>query len=570
MRKLIPLLILLIVVGMFAPLFTSTLEADSNTESNTIGPKGGLVPCGRVEDDDSTENIDETVPCHLCHLFLMFERIVDFTLAYIVPPIAALMILIGGFLFMFGGASEEQITQARKIFTTVAIGIALIYGSYIIVSTFMTAVGVADWTGLDSWYELKLDDCPMSPEEVDRDSENGSSNGSENGNGNGNLSVSCTASPDPADTGNPITFSSSPSGGSGSYSYQWSGDCTGTSKNCNKTFSSEGTYGATVQVTSDGNSVSNSCSVEIHEKDTCEDLNYGNCFSSSDCCVYVCRHPDHPGAPIGSPNYEQICLAKESGGCQEVDAQDVEEVDDSWNCSEGEDSSDNTGDECDNQDDCWDFLENETSVDSECLDSVHCDNGECSGTAKNSIPTDPDSRVACDPDSNDAQSDDYDAACYFCNNQGGCVPVEGESCGNECSQCNSSGECNLDCNLESCQGTQAYCNNCSPCGNGTIEDYCGEVCDKAENKGCEDGKVCSDDCTECVDKKFVCHEYDANTHVLYYENHPYAISSCASYRENNIAGDGSDEKLGDVWKEACQEDPCEIDCKVYNDNCITK
>ncbi len=162
MKKSALILIALVIVGLTAPIF-----ADAQV---------GLVPCGRgdptdgQDPDPNTPNIDESVPCQLCHLFLMFERIVDFVLAYIVPPIAALMLLIGGFMLMFAGASPDQLTQAKGILTTVVIGIVLIYGSYIIVSTFLTAVGVADWTGLDSWYQLNLKDCPMSPEEVDSDS----------------------------------------------------------------------------------------------------------------------------------------------------------------------------------------------------------------------------------------------------------------------------------------------------------------------------------------------------------------------------------------------------------------
>lgn len=190
MKKLFLILIIgLVLIGAIAPIFANAQE------DVQVGPKGGLVPCGRAQDDPDTDNIDETVSCHLCHLFMMFERIIDFVLAYIVPSITALMILFGGFLFMFAGASAEQLSKAKSIFTTVIIGIVLIYASYIIVNTFMTAVGVADWTGLDSWYELELDDCPMSPSEVDNNGggNGGSNGGGGNGNGNSNIqdSISC-------------------------------------------------------------------------------------------------------------------------------------------------------------------------------------------------------------------------------------------------------------------------------------------------------------------------------------------------------------------------------------------
>lgn len=78
------------------------------------------------------------------------------------------------------------------------------------------------------------------------------------------LTASCSASPDPALINQPVTFSAQASGGTGSYTYSWSGACTGTNKTCSKTFSSPNTYSATVTISSGTQSISKNCSVTIN------------------------------------------------------------------------------------------------------------------------------------------------------------------------------------------------------------------------------------------------------------------------------------------------------------------
>jgi len=77
------------------------------------------------------------------------------------------------------------------------------------------------------------------------------------------LQVSCHASPNPAHVNQPVTFYANVSGGTGVYSYNWSGACTGTSSSCIRTFSQPGTYSVTLTVTSENQTQSASCSVNI-------------------------------------------------------------------------------------------------------------------------------------------------------------------------------------------------------------------------------------------------------------------------------------------------------------------
>jgi len=77
------------------------------------------------------------------------------------------------------------------------------------------------------------------------------------------LSVSCQAYPNPAQINQIVTFLAQASGGTGSYSYSWSGACIGNSQSCQRSFSGAGSYSATVTVTSGCQTKSATCSVTV-------------------------------------------------------------------------------------------------------------------------------------------------------------------------------------------------------------------------------------------------------------------------------------------------------------------
>jgi len=86
------------------------------------------------------------------------------------------------------------------------------------------------------------------------------------------LTVTCSASPNPAQVNQTVTFTAYPSGGTGTYSYSWTGACTCNSKSCSTSFSQPGTYTATVTVTSGSQTKSASCSVNVESPDPTVDL----------------------------------------------------------------------------------------------------------------------------------------------------------------------------------------------------------------------------------------------------------------------------------------------------------
>lgn len=79
-----------------------------------------------------------------------------------------------------------------------------------------------------------------------------------------NFNISCSASPNPVKTGENVTFTAIVSGGTGPYTYTWSGACEGSSASCTNSFSSPGEKSALLIVVSDDPYVRNvSCSVSV-------------------------------------------------------------------------------------------------------------------------------------------------------------------------------------------------------------------------------------------------------------------------------------------------------------------
>ncbi len=151
-------------------------EADLLTDANNCGhcgivcnglcrngscvePLGGLVPCGRISDDCSTD-WDERADCNLCHLIIMSKEVIDF-LVKIATVIAAFFIAVGGILYIFASGNPGKLTLAKKSITLALGGFALVFVGWIMVDTIMVAFGYID--PLDSggkWHKMNCE-VPM-------------------------------------------------------------------------------------------------------------------------------------------------------------------------------------------------------------------------------------------------------------------------------------------------------------------------------------------------------------------------------------------------------------------------
>jgi len=117
----------------------------------------GIVPCGQRYDDANTA-INEQADCTLCHFFVLVDSSIDFLLVDIAPPLALLMLVVGGGMFILASGNPQTITRAKKVITSTLIGVAIIYGAYTIVGLFLQSIGLSDWalTEYSDWWETGM------------------------------------------------------------------------------------------------------------------------------------------------------------------------------------------------------------------------------------------------------------------------------------------------------------------------------------------------------------------------------------------------------------------------------
>jgi len=116
-----------------------------------------LVPCGGKDASGNSQPA-----CTWCYLMQMFKNIVDF-LIYIIFPIAAAMIVIGGISIMTAAGSPAKISKGREIITAAIIGLLIALFSWLIIDTIIkvlagipTGGGAGEiLKGLGPWNTLK-------------------------------------------------------------------------------------------------------------------------------------------------------------------------------------------------------------------------------------------------------------------------------------------------------------------------------------------------------------------------------------------------------------------------------
>jgi len=118
---------------------------------------GGLVPCGRAENDPATA-WDDTAPCTLCHLFVLVKRIVDFATVDILFPIAVLMLVVTGVFFITAGGDPGKINQGKKILKATVIGIVIVLAAWLIVNTIIVLITPAT-SPFRSWNTINCALC---------------------------------------------------------------------------------------------------------------------------------------------------------------------------------------------------------------------------------------------------------------------------------------------------------------------------------------------------------------------------------------------------------------------------
>jgi len=127
--------------------------------------QAALVPCGGTGQPI----------CNLCHIFVLLNNIFIFLLIPdaninnnfpLIPSVAALMLIIGGFYLLIAGGSPELFAKGKSVLTAVVIGLVIVFVAWVFLNTFLDAIGVAKWTGLmdnpdtpevEGWWKIQ---CP--------------------------------------------------------------------------------------------------------------------------------------------------------------------------------------------------------------------------------------------------------------------------------------------------------------------------------------------------------------------------------------------------------------------------
>jgi len=105
--------------------------------------EGELVPCG-----------GDKPMCEFCHIFELANNIIVYVMTCLTPIISGIMLILGGFYFMIAGVDPTKMQKGKDIALAAITGLVVIFVSWILLNTFLTNMGVAEWTGLGSWWEF--------------------------------------------------------------------------------------------------------------------------------------------------------------------------------------------------------------------------------------------------------------------------------------------------------------------------------------------------------------------------------------------------------------------------------
>jgi len=147
--------------------------------AQTSGCPTGLVPCG-----------GQDCPCQFCHFFIMFDNIFNFVLFRIVPIVAALLIAIAGFMFIFGYADQQgaTINKAKELFKAIIIGMVIIYCAWLIVHTFFFFIG-EDLGLTGTWFKFQCSSSGPTNSNQQNQGQNGNQNGGQGEDDSGTIII---------------------------------------------------------------------------------------------------------------------------------------------------------------------------------------------------------------------------------------------------------------------------------------------------------------------------------------------------------------------------------------------
>ena len=103
-----------------------------------------LVPC---TGDDA---------CTLCDLWQMGSNIINFITFDLSIPVAMLLFITAGVIFLISGGNQQRIDLARSIFTNTVIGLVIVFCSWLLVDTLFQTIAQGSFSA--AWNDFPT--CP--------------------------------------------------------------------------------------------------------------------------------------------------------------------------------------------------------------------------------------------------------------------------------------------------------------------------------------------------------------------------------------------------------------------------
>jgi len=113
------------------------------------------------EDLDGDGESGEKEICNFCHIFELVNNILVYVLTCLAPIISGVMLILGGFYLMIAGVDPSVMNKGKDIIKAAIVGLIVIFVSWVILNTFLSSMGIAEWTGLNpesgdnSWWQIK-------------------------------------------------------------------------------------------------------------------------------------------------------------------------------------------------------------------------------------------------------------------------------------------------------------------------------------------------------------------------------------------------------------------------------
>jgi len=107
---------------------------------------------------------DKKVCSSFCDLLSTAQNFINFGMTVAIYIIAPIFIVWGGIMILTAGGSPERVKSARQMLLSVVIGIAIVLGSFVIVSTFFYVMSITfkspSGAAQSSWSDIKCSTAP--------------------------------------------------------------------------------------------------------------------------------------------------------------------------------------------------------------------------------------------------------------------------------------------------------------------------------------------------------------------------------------------------------------------------